>query len=65
MTTNDIVSPCNGQCVFDNQGFCRVCLRTMDEIVRWATMSDAERRRVFDRIDRVRGEDRPGPGAAF
>ncbi len=42
------VSPCTGQCRLDQQGArCAGCLRTMDEIIRWAAMDDAERRMIM------------------
>ena len=35
-------SPCVNVCVLDDAGFCSGCLRTVDEIARWASMSAAE-----------------------
>ena len=41
-------SPCNKVCQMDpNSGLCIGCARTLDEIVRWAEMSDVERERVM------------------
>ena len=41
-------SPCNNVCQLDpKSGLCIGCARTLDEIARWAEMSDAERERVM------------------
>jgi len=41
-------SPCNKVCQMDPQsGLCIGCARTLDEITRWAEMTDAERERVM------------------
>ncbi|HZS68877.1 MAG TPA: DUF1289 domain-containing protein [Burkholderiales bacterium] len=41
-------SPCNKVCQMDpKSGLCIGCARTLDEIARWAAMSDAERERVL------------------
>jgi predicted Fe-S protein YdhL (DUF1289 family) len=41
-------SPCNNVCQMDPQsGLCIGCARTLDEIARWAEMTDAERDRVL------------------
>lgn len=46
-------SPCNAVCQIDPaSGFCRGCLRTLDEIARWSAMDDAQRRRVLDDLAR-------------
>ncbi|MEW6687553.1 MAG: DUF1289 domain-containing protein [Pseudomonadota bacterium] len=43
-----MISPCNKVCVMDGAGrYCRGCARTLDEIARWGSMSDAERARVM------------------
>ncbi|MDP9065886.1 MAG: DUF1289 domain-containing protein [Pseudomonadota bacterium] len=48
-------SPCIRRCVLDDDLCCIGCYRTMDEIVRWATLSAAEQwavvRRATDRAD--------------
>ena len=31
-------------------GLCRGCYRTLDEIARWGTMSDAERQEVVEKL---------------
>jgi predicted Fe-S protein YdhL (DUF1289 family) len=41
-------SPCVKVCQMDpKRGLCLGCARTLDEIARWAQMSDAERDRVL------------------
>jgi len=41
-------SPCIKVCQMDpRRGLCVGCGRTLDEIARWAQMSDAERERVM------------------
>lgn len=41
-------SPCVKVCRMDPQrGLCLGCARTLDEIARWASMSDAERERIM------------------
>jgi len=43
-----VKSPCNKVCQIDPQsGLCIGCARTLDEVARWAEMSDAERERVM------------------
>lgn len=46
-----IESPCNKVCVMNEAtGLCRGCYRTLDEIARWGTMSDAERQEVIEKL---------------
>lgn len=46
-----IESPCNKVCVMNEAtGLCRGCYRTLDEIARWGTMSDAEQRDVVEKL---------------
>ena len=41
-------SPCIKVCQMDPQrGLCLGCARTLDEIARWASMTDEERERVL------------------
>jgi hypothetical protein len=44
------LTPCTGVCKLDAQGYCIGCRRTLDEIARWGTMSNAERLRCMDEI---------------
>ncbi|HRO13943.1 MAG TPA: DUF1289 domain-containing protein [Paracoccus sp. (in: a-proteobacteria)] len=51
-----VESPCRNICSLDaDQRFCTACLRTLDEIARWGTMTDAERNAVLDRIAALPG----------
>ena len=44
-------SPCSNVCRMDAaSGFCEGCLRTIDEIAAWSTMSDAQKRDVLERL---------------
>ena len=43
-----VASPCNSVCRMDARtGWCEGCLRSLDEIIGWSTMSDAEKRAVW------------------
>jgi predicted Fe-S protein YdhL (DUF1289 family) len=43
-----IASPCTKVCTIDpRSGLCRGCGRTLDEIARWASLSDGERDRTM------------------
>ncbi|GAB6196057.1 hypothetical protein PAGU2595_013640 [Lysobacter xanthus] len=51
MTTyRAVLSPCVGICSVEADGLCGGCLRTLDEIARWATMGDDERLRIMDGV---------------
>lgn len=54
-----ILSPCIGVCSLRLDGLCEGCLRTTDEIARWSTMGDDERRRLMDEVLPAR-EGTPG-----
>ena len=46
-------SPCIKVCQMDPQrGLCIGCGRTLDEIARWAQMSDRERERIMGELPR-------------
>lgn len=49
---NKIPSPCIGVCKLDDQQTCTGCLRTIEEIKRWRTMSDQERQIRMRRIQK-------------
>ena len=54
-----IESPCNKVCTLDPvSGLCIGCGRSLDEIARWAQMSDAERARVMAELG-ARMQKRP------
>ncbi|GAA0782194.1 DUF1289 domain-containing protein [Roseibium denhamense] len=45
-------SPCIKICkIDDTRGICTGCFRTLDEIVRWARYTDADRRRIMSELD--------------
>jgi uncharacterized protein len=46
-----ISSPCNKVCAVDpRSGLCRGCGRTLDEIARWGSLPEAERRRIMGEL---------------
>lgn len=44
------LTPCIGICRLDEKGFCEGCRRTLDEIGRWGTLSEAERLRCMREV---------------
>jgi len=50
-------SPCTRVCAIDERtGLCAGCGRSLDEIARWAGMTDEERQRIMVLLsDRLRG----------
>jgi len=51
-----VASPCISVCEMDGAtGFCRGCLRTLDEIAVWSVLDDAERRAVWKALAERRG----------
>jgi predicted Fe-S protein YdhL (DUF1289 family) len=58
MTTEHVPSPCINVCVIDAvSGYCRGCLRTLDEISFWAAMSSAQKRALLDELARRRSAE--------
>ncbi|HEX4927799.1 MAG TPA: DUF1289 domain-containing protein [Burkholderiales bacterium] len=50
-------SPCVKVCQMDpERGLCLGCGRTLDEIARWASMSEEEREAVLKDLDRRRSQ---------
>lgn len=45
-------SPCRRMCVLDTRDICVGCRRTLDEIIRWSSMTDDERRAIMKRTER-------------
>ncbi len=46
-----VSSPCTKICIVDpTTGWCRGCLRTLDEIARWPHADDAERRAILGHV---------------
>ncbi|MDM0114871.1 DUF1289 domain-containing protein [Variovorax sp. J22R133] len=53
-------SPCISVCkMSEASGLCEGCYRTIDEIARWASMSDEGKRDVWLRIEARLFEDHP------
>ncbi|WMS87991.1 DUF1289 domain-containing protein [Pleionea litopenaei] len=53
MTLPLVKSPCIGICKLvakDQAEICSGCQRTVDEIIAWPTMTNAQRQQVLDRI---------------
>ncbi|MCC8537143.1 CoA pyrophosphatase [Xanthomonas axonopodis pv. poinsettiicola] len=48
-------SPCIGVCSLDAQSHCVGCLRSLDEIARWMSMSDTERQELLHTVLPARG----------
>lgn len=52
-------SPCTNVCRMDpGRGLCLGCARTLDEIARWASMSDGERERIMAELPRRQSNGR-------
>lgn len=47
-------TPCRNLCTLDARKICVGCGRTVDEIVRWRGMTDAQRRAVMERLESAR-----------
>jgi predicted Fe-S protein YdhL (DUF1289 family) len=65
MTVSGVASPCIDVCRMDpRSGLCEGCLRTLDEIAAWGTLSDAGKQAVWQRLElRRRTEPLPAtPG---
>lgn len=51
-----VPSPCVGVCRMDEAtGHCTGCWRTLDEIARWSTASEADKRAIWARIEQRQG----------
>jgi predicted Fe-S protein YdhL (DUF1289 family) len=60
-----VESPCTKICTIDAaSGLCVGCGRSLDEIARWLSLSEAERRRIIDELPaRLRRADRSAVAA--
>ncbi len=56
---NFMQSPCIDQCCLDDGGICLGCFRSLDEITRWNSSSNAERMDILRNISK-RQNDRGG-----
>ena len=55
VSATSVPSPCTSVCRMDARtGWCEGCMRTLDEIAAWSTMSDTEKRAVWDLLDERR-----------
>ena len=46
-----VPSPCVGVCrMHPHSGWCEGCLRTLDEIAAWSTMTDPQKRAVWKQL---------------
>ena len=47
----DVASPCVQLCELDAEtGWCRGCLRSIDEIAAWSALDDAQKREIWQRL---------------
>jgi predicted Fe-S protein YdhL (DUF1289 family) len=59
-----IASPCTKVCTIDPRtGLCHGCGRTLDEIARWGSLTDAERSRIMAELPQRRAANGLGPVA--
>jgi hypothetical protein len=58
MTPAGPVSPCINLCSLDEQGYCRGCYRSRDEIAGWGTMSPQRQWEVMRDLEARRPEAR-------
>ena len=55
MSEQSPISPCVSICEMDPQrGWCVGCLRTLDEIARWPTMSRSQQQLVWSSLEQRR-----------
>ena len=55
MNRSGLASPCIDVCRMDpRSGLCEGCLRTLDEIAAWGTLSDAGKQAVWQRLEQRR-----------
>lgn len=57
--TGPIPSPCRRMCTLDERdSLCIGCGRSLDEIMRWTTMTPAERKAVMQRVENYSPDSR-------
>lgn len=54
MSTPQPSSPCINICNLDEDGYCRGCLRSREEIAAWSAMSATEQMKVLAAVERRR-----------
>lgn len=61
---SDVASPCVNVCRMDPvSGICEGCYRTLDEIARWGSASDDDKRCILASVQRRRDMPAPWNGA--
>jgi predicted Fe-S protein YdhL (DUF1289 family) len=56
-TAGSVPSPCRSVCIMDTQsGWCQGCLRSLTEIAAWGSMTDAQKRMVWQSIPARAGQ---------
>jgi hypothetical protein len=61
-----IATPCVQVCVVDGEsGLCLGCFRTLNEVARWSSLTDAERASIMSALPARRGRIRPEKLGAF
>ena len=58
-----VASPCINVCKME-AGLCAGCFRTLDEIARWATIGDDDKRLILAAVAQRRGKLDPDAGLA-
>jgi predicted Fe-S protein YdhL (DUF1289 family) len=65
MSSTLIPSPCIDVCRMDpHSGWCEGCLRTIDEIAAWSTLSEGAKRSVWKQLGARRVQLQPQPRTA-
>lgn len=54
MTEKAIASPCISVCALEEDDICSGCFRDLDEIARWSTLGNDEKRAVLHRCQQRR-----------
>ncbi|WP_313348336.1 CoA pyrophosphatase [Stenotrophomonas sp.] len=60
-----VPTPCIGICALDRAGLCSGCLRTVDEITRWSTMTRHEHDHVMQQVLPLREQLRQSLGSSL
>lgn len=61
LDSTPVPSPCTNVCrMNDASGWCEGCFRTIDEIIAWAVLDDAERRAVWRQLEARRSSSEGG-----
>lgn len=52
IVSDEVSSPCISECELDDEGICKGCYRSVDDIVSWRTMGNDERLAANERAKR-------------